>query len=134
LRSPMSPNPSRDTSDLFPHPDSSDRAFFQSVLPKDPLVKVRSMFGNDAAFVNGNMFMGLFGKDLFLRLSDQDQRELLREKGASKFVPVEGRAMSGYVVVPSAWRDHPEKVRAWAARSLAWASGLPVKATRKPER
>jgi len=115
----------------MPRPDDEDRAFFRSVLPKDPRVKVRPMFGNDAAFVGGNMFTGLFGKQLFVRLSEQDQEELLKEKGTSRFAPMEDRPMSGYIVVPAAWRGDTERASAWIARSLAWASGLPVKAPKK---
>jgi TfoX/Sxy family transcriptional regulator of competence genes len=118
----------------MPRPDSDDRAFFQSVLPKDPRVHVRPMFGNDAAFVNGNMFAGLFGKALFVRLSEEDQAELLKQKGASKFSPMEGRSMSGYIVVPSSWRANPEKASAWVARSLAWSSDLPAKAPKKSKK
>jgi TfoX/Sxy family transcriptional regulator of competence genes len=118
----------------IPRPDGEDRAFFQSLLPKDPRVKVRPMFGNDAAFVNGNMFTGLFGKQLFVRLSEQDQEELLKEKGASKFAPMKGRPMSGYIVVPGAWRGDTEIASKWVARSLAWASGLPAKAPKKSKK
>lgn len=118
----------------MPRPDSDDRAFFQSVVPKDPRVQVRPMFGNDAAFVNGNMFTGLFGEELFVRLSEEDQAELLKEKGASRFSPMEGRPMSGYIVVPKAWRANPAKASAWVARSLVWASGLPAKTPKKSKR
>jgi len=89
------------------------------------------MFGNEAAFVNGNMFAGLFGKELFVRLSVEDQVELLAEDGASRFAPMKGRPMSGYIVVPGAWRVNPKKVGVWVARSLAWSSRLPVKAPKK---
>ena len=34
------------------------------------------MFGNLGAFVNGNMFMGLFGSDIGLKLSPVDPEEL----------------------------------------------------------
>ena len=40
------------------------------------------MFGNLGAFVNGNMFMGLFGADVGLKLPDADREALLREDGA----------------------------------------------------
>ncbi|MDA4134085.1 MAG: TfoX/Sxy family protein [Thaumarchaeota archaeon] len=117
----------------MPRPDGDDKAFFRSVLPSDPRVHVRPMFGNDAAFVNGNMFAGLFGKQLFVRLSVEDQAELLAEEGASRFAPMEGRPMSGYVVVPSAWRADPKKVGAWVEKSLAWSSRLPAKVTKRPK-
>ncbi len=117
----------------IPRPERADVEFFQSLLPEDPSVQVRPMFGNEAAFVKGNMFMGLFGSDLFVRLSEADERELLKEEGASRFAPMKGRPMRGYVVIPSSWRERPEKVMGWVGRSLGWASGLPSKAGKKPK-
>ena len=35
-------------------------------------VQVTPMFGNVAAFVNGNMFMGVFGADIGVKLSEAD--------------------------------------------------------------
>ena len=61
------------------------------------------MFGNISAFVNGNMFFGLFGDDIFLRLSIQDQQELLKNKGASFLEPMKGRPMKDYVIIPRTW-------------------------------
>ena len=61
----------------MPRPDAESRTFFESVLPDDPRVKARPMFGNVSGFVNGNMFMGLYGGDLFVRLSEADRAELL---------------------------------------------------------
>ena len=64
----------------MPKPDEASRKFFESILPEDTRVKVRPMFGNVAGFVNGNMFIGLFGSDVFVRLSEADKAELLREE------------------------------------------------------
>ena len=118
----------------FPRPDSDDRAYFMAVLPRDPLVSVKPMFGNEAAFVNGNMFAGLFGRELFIRLSEDDQEELLREKGASRFAPMKGRPMRGYICVPDEWRGNQKQTSAWVARSLAWTSALPPKTPKTPKR
>ena len=51
-------------------PKASDdaKALFASVVPDDPRVVVKPMFGNLGAFVNGNMFAGLFGD----RIADED--------------------------------------------------------------
>ena len=110
----------------IPKPDAATKAFFRSVVPDHPAVGVRPMFGNLAAFVNGNMFMGLFGPDLFLRLSDDDQA-VVQKAGGGSFEPMPGRAMSGYVVVPEAWREQPKKLATWVERSLEWAMALPPK-------
>jgi hypothetical protein len=36
------------------------------------------MFGNVGAFVNGNMFMGLFGADVGVKLGDSDAASLTK--------------------------------------------------------
>jgi hypothetical protein len=60
------------------------------------------MFGNAGAFVNGNMFMGLFGADIGVKLPDDARRELLEVEGVGPFGPAE-RPMGGYVTLPAAW-------------------------------
>jgi TfoX/Sxy family transcriptional regulator of competence genes len=89
------------------------------------------MFGNISAFVNGNMFFGVFGNDLFLRLSDEDRVELLKNKGASMLEPMKGKPMKDYVVLPKIWRDRPETVRSWISKSLEWSNKLPPKKPKK---
>jgi TfoX/Sxy family transcriptional regulator of competence genes len=108
----------------MPKPDDQTKAFFESVVPNHPGVQIRPMFGNVSAFVNGNMFMGVFGPDVFVRLPD-DERDLV--PGGRPFEPMPGRPMREYVVLPSEWRNKPERVREWAARSLDWAEELPPK-------
>jgi len=89
------------------------------------------MFGNLSAFVDGNMFLGLFGKDLFVRLSDEHRQVLLLKEGASVLEPMKGKPMKDYVILLRAWRDRPESARQWVFRSLDWASKLPPKKTKK---
>jgi len=121
--------PERETT--MSRPDAESRAFFESVLPDDPRVKARPMFGNVAGFVNGNMFMDLHGDDLFLRLSEEDRAGLLGEDGASQFEPLKGRPMKEYFLVPKAWREEPDKLGTWMERSLSWVSDMPEKKAKK---
>jgi TfoX/Sxy family transcriptional regulator of competence genes len=111
----------------FPKPDEESRAFFDTLVPDDPRVKSRPMFGNRAAFVNGNMFLALFGSKVAVRLSDEDRAELLKAAGTEIFEPMPGRAMKEYVVLPEGWRKRRAKAEEWAERSFAWASALPPK-------
>jgi TfoX/Sxy family transcriptional regulator of competence genes len=111
----------------FPKPDEESKAFFDSLVPDDPRVQSRPMFGNHAAFVNGNMFLSLFGSKVAVRLSDEDRATLLQESGTEVFEPMPGRAMKEYVVLPEAWRKRRRKAEEWAERSFDWASGLPPK-------
>jgi TfoX/Sxy family transcriptional regulator of competence genes len=110
----------------IPKPDEESKAFFESVVPDHPDVRLRPMFGNLAAFVNGNLFMGLFGPDVFVRLPDSERGEIEAEGGVP-FAPMPGRPMKEYVVLPAAWRSQPDRVREWAAKSLDWAEELPPK-------
>jgi TfoX/Sxy family transcriptional regulator of competence genes len=111
----------------MPKADKEVEVFFRSVLPDDPRIIVKPMFGHAAAFVNGNMFAGTFGKEMFVRLSDEDGSVLMKEKGASGFAPMEGRPMKGYVVIPDSWTATPAKARSWVSKSLAWAGTMPPK-------
>ena len=115
----------------IPRPDENSKEFFRSILPDDPRITIRPMFGNISAFVNGNMFAGLFGNDLFVRVSEESRKELLEKKGASLLEPMKGKPMKEYVVIPKAWRNQPETVQLWVSRSLDWASRLPPKKAKK---
>ena len=73
----------------MPKPSEQAKAAFQKLVPPDPAVTTRPMFGNLAGFVNGNMFCGLFGEDLFVRVSDDDQGRV-RKQGGKAFEPMAG--------------------------------------------
>ena len=114
----------------MPKPSEQAKAAFTGLVPGDPAVTLRPMFGNLAAFVNGNMFAGLFGEDLFVRLPD-DEAAPIKKQGGRPFEPMAGRAMTGYVVVPSSWQKKPEAVRVWIGRALTLTRAMPAKA-KKP--
>jgi len=101
------------------------------LLPKKQEISIRPMFGNLAAFVRGNLSVGLYGEDLFVRLAEPDRVELLANNGAALFEPMEGRKMKEYVVVPRHWRSDPNKIRPWVARSLEYAGRMPAKAKKR---
>jgi TfoX/Sxy family transcriptional regulator of competence genes len=82
-------------------------------------------------FVNGNTFCGVFGNDLFVRLSSEDQLELLKNKGSSMLEPMKGKPMKDYVVLPKTWRTRPETLRSWTAKSTEWSSKLLAKKAKK---
>jgi TfoX/Sxy family transcriptional regulator of competence genes len=109
-----------------PRPSDADKEFFRSIVPAGPGVEVKPMFGNLGAFVNGNMFAGLFGSDVGVKL-DADGRDALREvEGSGPFGPAE-RPMGGYLSLPSAWRDAPDLAEPWLERAMAYVATLPPK-------
>ena len=106
------------------------KARFRSLVPTGPGVEVKPMFGNLGAFVNGNMFAGLFGDCIGVKLIDDASRaELSAIAGTGPFGPEE-RPMGGYVALPNAWITAPTSARAWMERSMVEVSALPPKMAR----
>jgi TfoX/Sxy family transcriptional regulator of competence genes len=104
---------------------------FESAMRDFPTAVQRKTFGYPSAFVNGNMFTGLFQQEMFLRLSDEDRADIRSQYGTSLFEPLPGRPMRGYVLVPRYVLNSPKLLRAWLAKGLAYASSLPPKGKRK---
>jgi len=108
-------------------PKSSPEArdAFRALVPDDARVTVKPMFGSVAAFVGGNMFMGLVTDELFVRVSEPDRATLARAGGRALEV-MPGRPMKEYVTLPD-WHRRADEVRAWGARALDYALTLPPK-------
>jgi TfoX/Sxy family transcriptional regulator of competence genes len=100
----------------MPKPTEADKERFRSLVPDDPRVTVKPMFGNLGAFVNGNMFMGLFGSDVGVKLPPDAGAQLLAAEGAGPFGPAE-RPMGGYVTLPARYLASDEG-RHWVGRAL----------------
>lgn len=111
----------------FPKPPQDAKELFSLVMPSHPHIQIKPMFGNLGAFINGNMFAGLFGEQIFVRLQEQEREELLAAPGTSEFSPMPGRPMKEYVALPENWKQEPEQIRSWLERSFAWAETLPEK-------
>ena len=110
----------------MPRSSSEAADAFRALVPHGEAVKVKPMFGHLAAFVNGNMFAGVFGDDLFVRAGNDDRAAILAA-GGHDFEPMAGRPMRGYVVLGAGWREDPETAERWLATALAATSTLPAK-------
>src|SRR4051794_27389479 len=84
------------------------------------VIDVKPMFGQLGAFVNGNMFAGLFGGAIGVKLNEDD-RASLAAAGGGPFGPPE-RPMSGYLTIPESAQDED-----WIARALGFIGTLPPK-------
>ena len=116
----------------IPKPTEADKDYFRAIVPDDPRVEVKPMFGNLAAFVNGNMFMGLFGADIGVRLAEADRAVLLEVEGTGPFGPEE-RPMGEYVALPHAWRDDADSTGEWSDVALEYVAAMPAK-PKKPKK
>jgi TfoX/Sxy family transcriptional regulator of competence genes len=115
----------------IPKPSDADKEYFASLIPEGPDIQIRPMFGNLGAFVNGNMFAGLFGPAVGVRLADHDRDELAAVAGSGPFGPDE-RPMGGYLSLPAAWRDQPGEAADWVDKALTYVRSFPEK--KKPAR
>jgi TfoX/Sxy family transcriptional regulator of competence genes len=101
--------------------------WFNALLEGMAGVQVRKMFGFPAAFINGNMFAGLFQDQIFLRLGDAERASLLKEAGVRVFEPMPGRPMREYVVVPPTLVNSDQAAQQWLEKSRAFVAALPPK-------
>ena len=83
----------------MPKPTEADKERFRAVVPDHPEVVIKPMFGNLGAFVNGNMFAGLFGPTIGIKLSDEDREVLESCERTVPFGP--RRASDGRVHRPA---------------------------------
>jgi len=102
---------------------------FAELVPDDPRVERRQMFGYPCAFANGNMFIGLHEERMVVRLPDEARERFREETGATSFEPFEGREMKQYSVVPEPLlKARREELTPWIERSLTYVTEeLPAK-------
>jgi len=105
---------------------------FQEVVPDPPALQ-KKMFGYPAAFVNGNMVMGLFPDQMIVRLPEGD-RETLNRAGGTAFEPMQGRPMREYAVLPRAILENRKALSSWVSKALAYGRSLPPKASKGAEK
>jgi len=106
---------------------------FGATAPGPPAAQ-RKVFGYPTAFINGNMFFGIFGENMFLRLPKDLQQKMI-ESGGRLFEPMPGRPMREYIVLPDSVVGNRGELKGWIAKSLAYARELPIKAaSKKPRR
>ena len=99
------------------------------VLPEGPNIERRKMFGYPCAFVNGNMFAGLFATEMFVRLPAEERLSMIGDHAAKPLEPMPGRPMKDYIVVPPALMGRETALKALVARAQAFGASLPPKKT-----
>lgn len=96
---------------------------FAELVPDDPRVERRQMFGYPCAFANGNMFIGLHEERMVVRLPEEARERFREETGATPFEPFEGREMKQYSVVPEALlKGRRDELKPWLQRSLTYVT------------
>jgi TfoX/Sxy family transcriptional regulator of competence genes len=115
----------------MPKPTEADKERFRDLveplLAESGAVEVKPMFGNLGAFANGNMFAGLFGSEVGVKLDPSDAAEL-ESLGGGPWGPAE-RPMGGYLSVPT-----EVDAADWVARAASYVSTLPPKVKKAPKK
>jgi TfoX/Sxy family transcriptional regulator of competence genes len=97
------------------------------VLPEGPNIERRKMFGYPCAFVNGNMFAGLFAAQMFVRLPAEERLSMMADQDAKPLEPMPGRPMKDYIVVPPALMIREKDLKTLVARAMAFGASLAPK-------
>src|SRR5215813_9594591 len=114
----------------IPKPSDDDRARFRSLVPRGPTGRGEADVRQPRGIMNGNMFMGLFGPEVGLKLPEAEAHQVVAS-GGGPFGPAE-RPMTGYVSLSAGIAAGQARRR--AARSLEYVGALPAKSPRNPRR
>lgn len=107
------------------HSDPKLTERLRAIAENGPL-KERVMFGGVAFFLNGNMCVGVYHKDLILRIGEEQAAQAL-EKPHVTPMDITGKPMRGWVKVAPAGCNTKHRIDAWIEMAQHFASTLPPK-------
>lgn len=91
----------------------------------------RKMFGCPSYFINGNMFIGAFRENIFVRLAPEDITKLLKAYPELKrFEPRSGAVMKEYLALPESFYTKKALFSRALKKSLTYVRSLPPKKKR----
>ena len=86
----------------------------------------KRMFGGIAFMLNGNMFCGVVGDDLMVRVGPEYHERALAQPYARP-MDFTGRAMRGMVYVGPGGSSTDKALRSWVDQGIRFAASLPTK-------
>jgi TfoX/Sxy family transcriptional regulator of competence genes len=98
----------------------------QEIFAADERVSQRKMFGGLALMFQGNMFVGVTGDELMVRVGKQNYVAALAEPHARE-MDFTGKPLTGYVYVAADGIAEDEELQRWCDRALSFAQTLPAK-------
>lgn len=99
---------------------------FAAAIAALPELEPRQMFGYPAAFANGHLVTSLHEERWIVRLPDAGLAELAM-LGGTRFEPMPGKPMRGYLAFPPEMVANPDALRPWLDRALAHVLQMPPK-------
>jgi hypothetical protein len=103
---------------------AADLARYEELLDVVEGSDRKLVFGSPTCLVGGNMFFGASATGLFVKLPPELGEALLAE-GGSPFMPMPGRPMGGYYLLPEGDVTH------WVRQSFEYAKTLPWKKAKR---
>src|SRR5215467_462036 len=86
----------------------------------------KKMFGGLAFLINGNMSVGIHGKELIVRIEPNQTDEALKLPGVRIF-DISGRPMKGWLLVGGEAMKDAKTLKNWIRTGIKYASSLPKK-------
>jgi TfoX N-terminal domain len=86
----------------------------------------KQMFGGLAFLLNGNMCVGIHGKEMIVRLDPADTDAALKDRHVRLF-DLTGRPMKGWILVGPTGLKTPAALGKWVRVAVEYAGSLPRK-------
>ena len=114
-------------------PKSSERVeqIFDKIVSGMDGIQLRKTFGYPSAYVNGNMFAGVHGEQIVMKVTDAVREELLASGKAKIFSPMPGRTMKQYAAFSGGLLDNTKLLKDSVEQALKYTSSLPKKSKAK---
>ncbi len=98
----------------------------QDILPENPAISQKKMFGGLACLLNGNMAFGIHKDHLMVRVG-LDAYDASMELPETLPFDLTGRSMKGWILVSPAGLEEDDQLKGWVASGLRFAESLPAK-------
>lgn len=109
--------------------DESLAARLREAVGKRAGVTEKEMFGGLALLLHGNMFIGILGADLMVRVGPKAHDECVKQPGARP-MDFTGKPMKGYLFVGPQATSTAAAIKPWVGRTIAFVETLPKKAAK----
>jgi TfoX/Sxy family transcriptional regulator of competence genes len=99
----------------------------RELIPTEPGVTEKRMFGGLAFLINGNMSVSASGEGGLLLRVDPAETDALLDKPHAHPFQMRGREMQGWLRVDAEGLRTKRQLERWVARGVAYAKSLPSK-------
>lgn len=103
---------------------------YENALPTDARIERKKMFGTPCAFIERQMFFGVFENSIIARIGPDRVDALIGKDAMQAFMPTADRPWEDYLQMPPT--TEANTLKSLAAEALNWTLKLPSKG-KKPK-